>query len=137
VYTANGVSNDVSEISTADLTLTRTLPVGERPWGVAYRAAPRSRLSVIPTRTTRPSPRGRGGRHARVSAAAGAGTVMRLGAPPTAAWAHAGEPLAPQGLAGAWFDDPLALAVIGAAAWLDARGTGRLWARAGMGRRIA
>lgn len=61
---------------------------------------------------------------------------MLLGAPPPAAWAHAGEPLAPHDLAGAWFGDPLALAVIGVAAWLYARGTGRLWARAGMGRGI-
>lgn len=36
VYTANGVSNDASEIPTESLTVTRTIAVGERPWGVAY-----------------------------------------------------------------------------------------------------
>jgi putative membrane protein len=53
-----------------------------------------------------------------------------------AAWAHAGEPLAPHDLGAAWFEDPWALAVIGGASWLYARGTGRLWRRAGVGRGI-
>ncbi|HEX6925780.1 MAG TPA: cytochrome c oxidase assembly protein [Longimicrobiaceae bacterium] len=59
---------------------------------------------------------------------------MNLAARP--AWAHAGEPLAPHDLWGAWLEDPAALAVIGLASWLYARGCGALWARAGMGRGI-
>lgn len=60
--------------------------------------------------------------------------MLLLGVAP--AWAHTGEPLAPHDLPGAWFDDPWALALIGLVSWLYARGCGKLWARAGMGRGI-
>jgi len=35
VYTANGPSNDVSIIDAASLTVTKKVPVGQSPWGVA------------------------------------------------------------------------------------------------------
>jgi YVTN family beta-propeller protein len=35
VYTANGGSNDVSVIDARTLRVIATIPVGERPWGVA------------------------------------------------------------------------------------------------------
>jgi putative membrane protein len=65
-----------------------------------------------------------------------AAAVVMMAARVEPAWAHPGEPLAPHDLAGAWFTDPWALAAIGLASWLYARGAGRLWARAGVGRGI-
>jgi YVTN family beta-propeller protein len=35
IYTANGLSNDVSVIDAATLRVVATIPVGRRPWGVA------------------------------------------------------------------------------------------------------
>jgi YVTN family beta-propeller protein len=35
VYTANGLSNDVSVIDASALRVVATLEVGQRPWGVA------------------------------------------------------------------------------------------------------
>jgi YVTN family beta-propeller protein len=35
IYTANGGSNDVSVIDARTLRVLHTVPVGERPWGVA------------------------------------------------------------------------------------------------------
>lgn len=37
LYTANGLSNDVSVIDTASRRVVATIPVGGRPWGVAVR----------------------------------------------------------------------------------------------------
>jgi YVTN family beta-propeller protein len=34
LYTANGLSNDMSVIDVADLTVTQSVPVGQSPWGV-------------------------------------------------------------------------------------------------------
>jgi YVTN family beta-propeller protein len=36
LYTANGPSNDVSVVDAATMTVTARIPVGARPWGVAY-----------------------------------------------------------------------------------------------------
>ena len=63
-----------------------------------------------------------------------AGALLVIG--PRVAWAHPGGLLAPHQLAGAWFSDPWALGVIGVASWLYARGAGRLWQRAGVGRGV-
>lgn len=52
------------------------------------------------------------------------------------AWAHPGRPVAPHDLWGAWAEDPWSLLLVGVAAWAYARGTGRLWRRAGAGRGI-
>ena len=35
VYSANGLSDDVSVIDTSTLQVTDTIPVGQAPWGVA------------------------------------------------------------------------------------------------------
>jgi YVTN family beta-propeller protein len=34
LFTTNGTSNDVSVIDVADLTVTKSIPVGRYPWGV-------------------------------------------------------------------------------------------------------
>jgi YVTN family beta-propeller protein len=34
LYTANGVSNDISIIDVDDLKVTKSVPVGAAPWGV-------------------------------------------------------------------------------------------------------
>ena len=38
LYTANGLSNDVSVIDVASRKVTATVKVGDRPWGVAVSA---------------------------------------------------------------------------------------------------
>lgn len=60
--------------------------------------------------------------------------ALALGAGP--AWAHAGRPPEPHDLWGAWSPEPAVLLGIGLSAWLYARGVGRLWARAGVGRGV-
>jgi putative membrane protein len=82
------------------------------------------------------SPLGRDRFGRRWSSVATVSVLILEAAWPRRVWAHPGEPLAPHDLPGAWFEDPWALLVIGAASWLYARGTGRVWARAGEGRGI-
>lgn len=67
-------------------------------------------------------------------AAALAALSLGFGASP--AWGHPDRPLAPHDLWSAWAEEPWALAAIGAAAWLYARGAGRVWKRAGVGRGV-
>lgn len=50
------------------------------------------------------------------------------------AWAHSGRPPTPHDLWSVWSPEPEALLAIGLLAVLYARGTGRLWRRAGIGR---
>ncbi|HYD48956.1 MAG TPA: hypothetical protein VEB21_11440 [Terriglobales bacterium] len=40
LYTANGLSNDISVIDTHTLQVIRTIPAGERPWGIAIGTDP-------------------------------------------------------------------------------------------------
>ena len=40
LYTANGPSNDVSVVDTKSLTVTKKVPVGKVPWGVAIGRTP-------------------------------------------------------------------------------------------------
>lgn len=60
--------------------------------------------------------------------------ALALGAGP--AWAHAGRPPEPHDLWTAWSPEPAVLLGIGLSAWLYARGVGRLWGRAGVGRGV-
>jgi putative membrane protein len=85
--------------------------------GVAVRALPQAALATR-------------------AVAAALGVAALAGALPREAFGHPGQPVAPHDLAGSWFEDPWALGAIGAAAWLYARGTGRVWGRAGKGRAI-
>ena len=57
---------------------------------------------------------------------------MLLAAGP--AWAHPGRPPEPHDFWTAWSWEPRVLAAIGLSAVLYARGAGRLWQRAGVGR---
>ena len=52
-------------------------------------------------------------------------------------WAHPGRPPAPHDLWGAWSWEPGVLLPLGLGAWMYARGTGRVWRRAGVGRGVA
>lgn len=56
---------------------------------------------------------------------------------PAPAYAHVGAVVGPADVWRAWTLDPWVLITIGAAAWLYARGTARVWRRAGTGRGIA
>lgn len=97
---------------------------------------PRSRVKTVRRRageTVRSLPEGA---HARRAVAVAVGLAAVGGLLPPGALAHPGQPVAPHDLAGAWFEDPWALGAIGAAAWVYARGTGRVWRRAGAGRGI-
>jgi YVTN family beta-propeller protein len=39
LLTANGLSNDISVIDVSDLKVTRSIPVGQQPWGVVVNPA--------------------------------------------------------------------------------------------------
>lgn len=56
---------------------------------------------------------------------------------PGAAAGHTGPPVRPEDVWSGWSFEPVVLFSIGAAAWLYARGVGRLWRSAGVGRGIA
>lgn len=71
--------------------------------------------------------------HIRTSAV-GAAAILPLLA--TSAWAHPDRPPEPHDLWSAWHAEPAVLLVVGLSAMLYARGVGRLWSRAGVGRGI-